>query len=349
MYYTTLKYYQTLFQTTKREYAFHAQTKEEYRQWKDALRKRLAKISGLNRGIPCEPRHEFVRVDETEGFCAEYHLLQTEPEVWVPFYLLKPEANGAVGRSEEMSLKRNVSDPIMIIPHGHGGGKETVLSGQKAFIRECLEEGFLVVCPDERGSGDRREFPEQGETMEKIRGNSHRELLQLSISFGRSVIGCAVWDLMRLADYLLALPKTGDFLACAGMSGGGQQTLWFAALDDRVAAAITSGYFYGVKDSLIDLPQNCACNFVPHFFETADMGELGALIAPRSFFVESGRKDPLAGSRGIANVTEQLEVTKRAYRLFGAEEKVCHSVHDGGHEWRGDGMREFLQNAGTIL
>ena len=109
-------------------------------------------------------------------------------------------------------------------------------------------------------------------------------------------------------------------------AGGGQQTLWFAALDDRVCAAITSGYFYGVRDALIELPQNCACNYVPHFFETADMGELGALLAPRPFFVESGTNDPLSGKRRLANVTEQLDVTRAAYRLFDAEDRIEHSV-----------------------
>ena len=66
----------------------------------------------------------------------------------------------------------------MIVPHGHGGGKESTIQSQTAFIRDALEDGFLVVCPDERGSGDRREFPEQGDEPEKIRMNSHRELLQ---------------------------------------------------------------------------------------------------------------------------------------------------------------------------
>ena len=33
--------------------------------------------------------------------------------------------------------------------------------------------------------------------------------------------------------------------------------------------------------------------------KTADMGELGALIAPRPFFVESGEKDGLNGKSGL--------------------------------------------------
>lgn len=332
MYYTTLDFYRRLYETGGREFALTAQSLTEYNEWKEALRKRLFEIAGIDRCIPCEAKHEFLYTEEKAGFFAEYHTLETEPGIVMPFYLLRPRQTAAKA-------------PVLVIPHGHGGGKETVLEGQGQFVREALEDGFLVACPDERGSGDRREFPEQGDEPDKKRGNSHRELLQLGINFGRTVIGTAVWDLMRLADYLLALPETGDFLACAGMSGGGQQALWFGALDDRVKAAVTSGYFYGYKESLLELPQNCACNFVPHLFETADMGELGALIAPRPFFVESGEKDPLSGKSGIENVKEQLAVTRRAYALFDAEDRLLHSVHAGGHQWVGTGMREFLQRA----
>lgn len=330
MYYTTLEYYRKLFESKELEYAFSAKNLEEYEAWKQALRKRLREISGIERCVPVEAEAKYVRRDDVDGFWAEYYTLETEPGIEMPFYLLRPEDNCK-------------THPILMIPHGHGCSKRETLLYQKTFIKEALEDGFLVACPDERGSGDRREFPQQGDEPEKIRANSHRELLQLGIGFGRSVIGTAVWDMMCLADWLLQLPETNDTLACAGMSGGGQQALWFGALDERVSATITSGYFYGVKESLIELPQNCACNFVPYFFETADMGELGALIAPRHLFVESGEKDPLCGKSGIANVLPQVDVARRAYSLFGKEENLVHSIHPGGHQWVGTGMRDFLR------
>ena len=331
MYYTTLEYYVKLFESKELEYAFRATSVDEYETWKQELRKRLREISGMERCIPVDAEAKYIRTDEVDGFMAEYHTLETEPGIVMPFYLLRPE-------------KDCEKYPILMIPHGHGCSKKETLIYQKDFIREALEDGFIVVCPDERGSGDRREFPEQGEEPDKLRANSHRELLQLGISFGRSVIGMAVWDLMRLADWLLQLPEANGTLACAGMSGGGQQALWFGALDERVSGTITSGYFYGVKESLIELPQNCACNFVPYFFETADMGELGALIAPRPLFIESGEKDALCGKSGIANVLPQVEVARSAYRLFGKEDKLLHSIHPGGHQWVGNGMREFLSS-----
>ncbi len=61
--------------------------------------------------------------------------------------------------------------------------------------------------------------------------------------------------------------------------------------------------------------------------------------------MESGENGPLSGKRRVQNVVEQLDVTRAAYRLFGAEDQVVHSVHDGGLEWRGNGMREFLREA----
>ena len=37
------------------------------------------------------------------------------------------------------------------------------------------------------------------------------------------------------------------------------QTLWLSALDERVRWAIVSGYLYGVRDSLLELNNNCSC------------------------------------------------------------------------------------------
>lgn len=165
----------------------------------------------------------------------------------------------------------------------------------------------------------------------------------MAIGFGQSVIGMAVWDLMRLVDFAEEQPEIDRArMGCAGMSGGGQQTLWLAALDQRISAAVTSGYFYGMKESLIMLAGNCACNYVPYMWETMDMGDLGAMVAPRPLFIESGEKDVLNGPSGIENVYPQVETARKAYRLYDAQDCLVHAVHPGGHQWVGDGVMEFL-------
>lgn len=329
MYYTCKEYYEKKFDSVKREYAFTAETREAHREWKKAARERLIQITGMNQCVKTDAQAQCVSRAQMEGYVEEYWLMQTEPGVTMPFYFLKP-GNGEA---------RNC--PTMINPHGHGGGKEKTF--RDWFAVDLAKKGYCVACPDARGSGERREQWQQGDEAEKLRMNSHREIQQMILGFGQCMAGLAVWDLMRLLDLICTWDCVDEErIGCAGMSGGGQQTVWLTALDDRIKVAITSGYFYGFKDSLVSLPGNCACNFVPDMWRTMDMGDMGAMIAPRPFFVESGEKDHLEGARGLENVYPQMQTARRAFALYGAEEKLVHSIHDGGHEWRGNGMLDFI-------
>jgi hypothetical protein len=144
------------------------------------------------------------------------------------------------------------------------------------------------------------------------------------------------WDLIVLLDYIQTRAETqGHPMGCIGLSGGGLQTLWLAALDERVACAVISGYFYGVEDSLLHLAGNCDCNYIPHMWEMADMGDVAALIAPRPLLIESARQDSLNGPRGIDNVLEQYAITERAYALLESPERLALDTFDGGHVWHG--------------
>jgi dienelactone hydrolase len=141
---------------------------------------------------------------------------------------------------------------------------------------------------------------------------------------------------MALLDYVATRAETaGEKIGCIGLSGGGLQTLYLAALDERIACAVISGYFYGVADSLLYLSANCDCNYIPGLWEAADMGDVAALIAPRPLLFESARQDPLNGPRGIDNVLEQYAITEAAYRLLDVPERLAIDVFDGGHAWHG--------------
>ena len=113
------------------------------------------------------------------------------------------------------------------------------------------------------------------------------------------------------------------------------QTLWASALDDRIRCAVISGYMYGYKESLLEMCTNCSCNYVPHLYETADMGDVAALIAPRPLLVETGDRDPLNGPSGLRNVRSQTRIIRRDYAVLGASDRFRHVVFEGGHRWHG--------------
>ncbi|MCX7706150.1 MAG: hypothetical protein N2115_07870, partial [bacterium] len=119
------------------------------------------------------------------------------------------------------------------------------------------------------------------------------------------------------------------------LSGGGLQTLWATALDDRINCAVISGYMYGYKESLLEMCTNCSCNYVPHLYEYMDMGDIAAMIAPRPLLIETGTKDPLNGRSGLKNVYSQTSIIKRAYKILGCEKNFKHVVFEGEHRWHG--------------
>lgn len=342
MFYTTEEYMKMRFERFGRQYAHNAADAKEHEAWRRRTSARLADIIGVSRCIPTDPHPEctdrfyFDANEHGGGFWREKWLIETEPTVFMPFYLLVPDSPCGAA---------------MINPHGHGGGKDLYLgfspsdgslSGKpESFGVTLVRHGYYVAAPDARGAGERRERGQQKDGMESA--SSHREMLNAGICLGITPIGGMVWDIMRLVDFLLTIPAIDPHrIGCAGMSGGGAQTIYSAALDDRIALAITSGYFYGFRDALMLQPANCGCNFAPYLYETVDMGDIGALIAPRPFFIESGINDHLNGKSGIDNVYSQVEIARGAYRLFDAEDKLYHSVHPGVHEWVGDGMIEFI-------
>ena len=343
MFYTTEEYMKLRYERFGRQYAHKAETKDEHELWYRKTAERLAEVIGVTRGLEADPSPQLLetrRIEKNEfgeGFTAEKWLLQTEPTVYMPFWLFRPDKpNGKA----------------MLLPHGHGGGKDFYLgfesdskdlSGRpESFGFTLARLGYFIAAPDARGAGERRERGQQDERSKS--GSSHREILNAGICLGITPIGGMVWDLMRLFDFVSAIPEVDENrIGCAGMSGGVAQTIYFASLDRRCALAITSGYFYGFRDALMLQPANCGCNFAPYLYETVDMGDIGAMIAPRPLFVESGRADHLNGASGIGNVISQVEIAKGAFSLFGAEEKLLHSIHEGGHIWVGDGMIEFLE------
>ena len=334
-YYTTEEYMKLRFDRFARRYAYDASDKDSHERWYEKASAALSSAIGLDRCIPVDGAQAQL-LDEVafDGFVRRHYVMETEPTVFMTFYLLVPKhPNGAA----------------MLNPHGHGGAKEACLGFSpdgktleyESFGVSLCRRGYYVAAPDARGSGERRERGQQGEGKESQ--NSHREMLNACICLGITPIGGMVWDLMRLFDFVGSIDGVDERrIGCAGMSGGGEQTIYFSALDRRVALAITSGYFYGFRDALLLQPANCGCNFAPHLYETVDMGDIGAMIAPRPFFIESGVNDRLAGASGIENVRSQVKIAGAAYENFGARSNIELHVHQGGHVWVGEFMDDFI-------
>ena len=337
-YYTTAALMEARYDILARQMAFDASTLAQHAAWKAELRAQLRRVIGLDSMVGCELEPVVTERTELDGYVRERVLIQTEPGVVMPLYVLIP---GDLGEGERR--------PAVLAPHGHSSGGKFAPAGRRDIpaLVETIEQhnydygvqyvrqGLMVFCPDARGFGERRELDRQGDG-ESLLQSSCNLINHMAIPLGQTITGMWAWDLMRLLDYVATRPECDpDRIGCGGLSGGGLQTLWLTALDDRVKCAVISGYYYGYKDSLLKLCGNCSCNYVPGLWQLADMGDIGALIAPRPLLIETGDQDGLNGERGLANVIEQVDITRRAYELFGAADRLVHDVFPGEHMWHG--------------
>ena len=333
-----------------RQDCFRGQSVEEFEEWREKTRRLLSGLLGLEKMEECDlhPITMEKAVTLPDGIRREHIRIQTEPDIWMTMYLLIP-------------ADADPNTRLFLCPPGHNGaGKYTVAGlGEYGAIKEKIEQyqydygmqlakkGFVAVCPDCRGFGERREtVADAKDPVLGLKGDCYW-LAHMGEPLGIPAAGMLVWDLMRLIDYLeLRNEWDTEHIGCLGFSGGGMQTLYLVALDERIQYAVISGYMYGFRDALLTLNRNCSCNYIPHLWEHLDMGDIASLIAPRPLVIQSCRQDRLNGPRGIVNAVEQAAVIEKAYRLCHAEKLPLHDICEGGHQWHGERLDMYLKYIG---
>jgi dienelactone hydrolase len=341
--FTLSKYFNQRWEHIGRRSALQANTKAEYMAWRDATRATLRQLIGYDT-YQCAPLLPQITEEVTfTDYTRQRVELQTEPGVVMPIYVLIPRQGKA-------------SYPAVIAPHGHGSGGKYSVAGCREIPEisgaidiynydygvQFAKAGLIAFCPDARGFGERQEPSSRA----SILNSSCRDINAMAYPLGQTITGMWAWDLHRLVDYIITRPDcTSGKIACAGLSGGGLQTLWATALDERIRCAVISGYMYGYRESLLEMCDNCWCNYVPHLYEYVDMGDIAALIAPRPLFIETGNRDPLNGASGLANVTSQMDIIKRAYKVWDTDQYLAHDVCEGEHRWYGTHSLPWLVQA----
>ena len=321
---------------------FRGHTREEFDAWQSGTRSLLHGLLGLDKMESCALSPVLEDVVRLPGGIRREHIrIQVEPDVWMPMFVLVPPGAGPFSRP-------------FLCPPGHNGAGKYSVAGLYGYgpVREKIRQyhydyghqlailGYVAIC---RGFGERREDLEDTKDLETAMKGDCRRLAHMGEPLGIPVAGMLAWDLMRAVDYLMERGEWDlDAISCLGFSGGGMQTLWLSAMDERVRLAVISGYMYGYRDALLALNRNCSCNYVPHLWEHLDMGDIASLIAPRPLLIQSCSGDRLNGPRGIANVTEQVDIIRNAYRLLDAPGLMIHEICQGPHQWHGENLAVHL-------
>ena len=319
-------------------HAFAATDAASAKRWQRRARQRLVeRIGGLpSTRVPL--RAEVLSTADFGGYTREKVVFDTRPHLSAVGYLLLPKDG------------RRPLPAIVALP-GHGRGVADIMgfgadeapSGQrgvgyaKEYALQCVEHGYAVFALEQLAFGMRRDAAARkaGPTE-----NSCRPAACAALLFGESMLGWRVWDAMRAIDYLQSRPEVdGRRIATLGASSGGTTSLFTAALDGRVKAAVVSAYFNTFRDSIVQI-SNCPDNYVPGLLRDMEMPDVAGLVAPRALFVESGRADRIFPIAGFDRATTK---GRHIYETFGTPDRFGAAVHDGGHEFNGVAAFEFLE------
>jgi dienelactone hydrolase len=151
-----------------------------------------------------------------------------------------------------------------------------------------------------------------------------------SFYVGASSIGVMTFNNMRAIDLLETLPEVDSArIGCTGASGGGQQTMYLMATDDRIKAAVPVAlvsYFRRIM-SPAGFP-HCICNIAPGILRDTDEPELCATFAPRPVLFLS-----LTGDWTKAFPQEEFPEIRSIYGLYGQEAAVESAQWESEHDF----------------
>jgi dienelactone hydrolase len=307
---------------------FNATTRKQAEAWQKKLRPKIAELLG---GFPQRgpaPTAEIVETRDFPGYKREKLVFESRPGVLVLAYLLTPKKAGPYATMICIpGHGRGVDDLVGI--DDKGADRTTKQTYQFDYAIQAVEHGMAAVAIEPMAFGCRRD------PISKKRGlgnSACQPAAGAALLFGETMIGWRVFDVMRTIDWIETRPELdARRVGCMGISGGGTNSLFAAALDTRIAAAFVSGYLCTFRDCILSL-SHCIDNYVPGILNWCEQYDVAGLIAPRPLFAESGERDnifPIAAAR------EAFDKVRRIYTAFGAADDCGHEVHPGEHVFHG--------------
>ena len=207
---------------------------------------------------------------------------------------------------------------------------------RRSYARVAVREGYIVLAlplwgwVGRDGHGD------------LIRRRDPCNVIGMAAGmYGMNPLALHLQDGEPALDYLASRPDVdAERLGCIGNSTGGRNTMWLAALDERVKACVPSGCMNTFRERSLKL-SSCGIQYFPGLLQYGDVTELFSLIAPRAMQLQAGEGDALI----TATDRDGIETDVRAaYERLGAGGRFGYVLHPHGHLLEWEAARAFLES-----
>ena len=305
---------------TKRWQADYAERKtpEQIAAYQRRLReKMLESIGGLPERTPLDP--QVVGTIRREGYRVEKAIFQSRPKFYVTALLFLPD-----------SARAKPPYPGVIVPCGHAMKAKGHDEYQSMGALLALN-GMAALVFDPIDQGERGQLLGEGGWPKLWGTRGHSMVGVASMLLGQNTARFEIWDGMRAIDYLQSRPEVDpQRIGCTGNSGGGTQTSYLMALDDRIKAAAVSCYLCGFPALLHTIgPQDAEQNLFGQVAAGLDHADYVMMRAPSPVLLCTATKD-FFDIRGAWDV---FRSSKRLYTRMGFAERVGILENDEGHNY----------------
>jgi len=282
-------------------------TKLEWENYRIHLRNEIIKKAGvfIDHELPLN-YHETGTV-KMEGYSIKNIIFQTRHGVYATANLYIPDGNGPF--------------PGVINMNGHW--QEARMADLVQAVGHSLAlNGYVCLNIDAFGSGERS-------TIHGVYEYHGANLGASLMNIGESLMGFQISDNIRGVDLLCSLPYVdAKHIGATGASGGGNQTMWLTAIDERIKASMPV-VSVGTFESYV-MDNNCICELLIDGLTFTEESGILALVAPRAIKMCNHKQDDIPPFLPH----EMLRTHNNArpvFKMLGAENNIAYEVFDLTH------------------
>ncbi|HPN33396.1 MAG TPA: acetylxylan esterase [bacterium] len=286
-----------------------------WQAFRDEIRAKLNRAVGsLPAKTPLKPK--VAGRLQQDGYSIEKILFQSQPDFYVTACLFLPEKKG--------------KHPAVVYCSGHSN-EGFRLPVYLLPILNLVKKGFVVLAFDPAGQGERLQYydPQTGKSAVGGPTREHSYAGAQCFLAGYSPAVYWIWDGIRAVDYLVSRPEVdAKRIGITGRSGGGTQSAYIAAFDERIRAAAPECYITSFRRLLQSVgPQDAEQHFYHGISQGIDMADLLLARAPRPALIIATTRDYFS----VQGARETFAEVSRIYRMLDAGALLQMTEDDSVH------------------